>query len=183
MFRLIKTLIGLFIIFGLGYLYAIKGVTFYKIPSDSMSPTLEKNDRIVGINVSPSDLKRGDIITFLYPKASKHILVKRIIGLPGDKILIKNGDMFINGRKIIEPYIKHKADYNFKIKVPKHDVFVLGDNRNNSFDSSIWGPLPIKDIRKKIIMIYWPIKRISFFSTKPTITIRLPLHKLPLHKY
>ncbi|MCL5674231.1 MAG: signal peptidase I [Candidatus Omnitrophica bacterium] len=180
MFKLIKTLLGLFIIFGLGYLFAIKGVVFYKIPSNSMKPTLEKNDRIIGINVNPSDLKRGDIVTFLYPKASKKILVKRIIGLPGDKILIENGDVFINNKKITEPYIKEKPVYDLKTKVPKGDVFVLGDNRNNSFDSSIWGPLPINDIIKKIIMIYWPIKRISLLSIKPTFKIKI---KIPLHKY
>lgn len=180
MFRLIKTLIGLFIIFGVGYLFGIKGIRFYKIPSNSMEPTLEKNYRVVGINVNPSDLQRGNIVTFLYPKASKKVLIKRIIGLPGDKILIKNGDVFINNKKIIEPYIKEKPVYDLKDEVPKNDVFVLGDNRNNSFDSSVWGPLPIKDIKKKIIMIYWPIKKISLLSIKPIVKINI---KLPLHKY
>ncbi|MCL5409200.1 MAG: signal peptidase I [Candidatus Omnitrophica bacterium] len=180
MFRLIKTLIGLFIIFGIGYLFGIKGIKFYKIPSNSMEPTLVKNERIIGINVSPSDLKRGDIITFLYPKVSKKLLVKRIIGLSGDTVLIENGNVFINNKKIIEPYIKEKPVYSLKAKVPEGDVFVLGDNRNNSYDSSIWGPLPMKDIQKKIIMIYWPFKKISLLSTRPTFKIKV---KIPLHKY
>lgn len=124
----------------------------YFIPSGSMEPTLEINDRLMVDKVSYHFTKphRGDIVVFWppdetiaacgLPQKSDDPWIKRVIGLPGDKVEVKEGRVFINERPLQENYIAGKPKYVWGPEVvPKDSYFVLGDNRNNSCDSHYWG--------------------------------------------
>ena len=102
--------------------------------------------------------QRGDVIVFVPPSNPNEDYVKRIIGLPGEEVNIVNGQVFINGTKLDEPFEPVPGTYTMpsSIIVPEGDVFVLGDNRNNSNDSHNWGPLPIENIVGRAWVSYWP---------------------------
>lgn len=161
MIKIIKSLIVFLIIFGIGYLFGLKGVKFYEVISRSMEPTLTAGDRVIAIK--PEKLKRKDIVVINDPEGEKNVLIKRIIGLPGEKIIIKKGNVYINNVKISEPYIKEKPLYVLEKKVPENHYFLLGDNRNDSKDSSVWGPVPKELIIGKVVCLYWPFKRFKIF--------------------
>jgi len=161
MIKIIRSVIGLLIVFGIGYLFGLKGVKFYEVISGSMEPTLYVGDRI--ITVKPENLKRKDIVVIKDVEGNGDILTKRIIGLPGEKIKIKKGDVYINNEKLLEPYIKEKPIYVLVKKIPENHYFLLGDNRNNSEDSSVWGPVPKELIIGKVVCLYWPFKRFKLF--------------------
>lgn len=162
MFKIIKNLILLGIVFLIGYIFGVKQVKFLEVISSSMEPTLSIGDRIISIKVE--DIKRKDIVILYPPKGKKEILTKRVIGLPGENLKIKDGFVYINGEKIEEPYIKEKPNYEIEeIKIPTGKYFLLGDNRNESEDSSIWGPVEKENIIGKIICRYYPFKRFKIF--------------------
>jgi signal peptidase I len=162
MFKIIKNLILLGIVFLIGYIFGVKQVKFLEVISSSMEPTLSIGDRIISIKVE--DIKRKDIVILYPPKGKKEILTKRVIGLPGENLKIKDGFVYINGEKIEEPYIKEKPNYEIEeIKIPTGKYFLLGDNRNESEDSSIWGPVEKEKIIGKIICRYYPFKRFKIF--------------------
>jgi len=159
--KIIRSIIGLLIVFGIGYLFGLKGVKFYEVISRSMEPTLAVGDRIIAIK--PEKLKRKDIVVIKAPEGKRDILTKRIIGLPGEKIVVKKGNVYINNVKISEPYIKEKPIYVLVKKIPENHYFLLGDNRNDSEDSSEWGPVPEELIMGKVVCLYWPFKRFKLF--------------------
>lgn len=107
---------------------------------------------------------RGDVIVFRYPLNPQRDFVKRIIGLPGDRALLKEGVVYINGERISEKSYTIKPDFgNYgPVIVPRGEYFVLGDNRNNSEDSRFFGYVPRANIIGKAIFIYWPPQRIGF---------------------
>ncbi len=149
---------------------SISGFEARGIPSGSMLPTLEINDRIL-INKGIYRFKkpqRGDIIVFnptaaLRQQNFKDAFTKRVIGLPGEKVEIKkNGKVYINDRVLQEDYIKELTDNPYMpVVVPENSYFVLGDNRNNSYDSRYWGFVPEENIIGKATKRYWPLNRIG----------------------
>lgn len=175
--------IGLAII--LAFILRTFVVQAFYIPSGSMENTLLPGDMIL-VNKFIyyfTDIKRGDIIVFKFPKDPTKDYIKRVIGLPNDKVEIKNGDIYINGEKTDEKYTKEKAADDLVmhqhiekedngqttlvptmsiITVPEGKLFVMGDNRNNSQDSRYWGFLPRKNIKGKALTIYWPLTRLGF---------------------
>lgn len=139
------------------------------IPSESMVPTLQVGDRLIIEKVTPrfTGIARGDIIVFRPPSTSsqKEDMIKRVIGLPGDTIVIKSGKVYINGKALNEPYEAEKPSADFKpYKVPENSYFVMGDNRNDSYDSRYWGPVPADRIIGKALVRYFPIDNIHMFE-------------------
>lgn len=154
----------------------------FKIPSGSMLSTLQIGDHIL-VNKfllgTPVDIpftninlfnmpglrkpQRGDIIVFKYPEDPKRDFIKRVIGIEGDVIEARDKTIFVNGRKLIEPYAQHVDDNvsldqrdNFSpLTVPKSSVFVMGDNRDRSHDSRFWGFVDVTQIKGKAFIIYW----------------------------
>ena len=136
------------------------------IPSGSMIPTLEIGDRVL-VNkfiYRFTDPNRGDIIVFESVDKTNEDLIKRVVGLPGDEIAVKSGKLYVNGEPQREPYTNKKLpDRSFyaKTTVPKDHVFVMGDNRGNSADSRVFGPLPEKNIEGEAFLRFWPPDRIG----------------------
>ena len=175
-------------------------VEAFKIPSGSMIPTLTIGDHLLvnkfvyGPRIPFTDMrifrwkepKRGDIIVFKYPENEDKNFIKRIVGLPGDKVEIRNGVLLINDRPVrieeiadatsddgllgtSQQYVEHlgsvshrmqylhdQSDNNFgPITVPPEKVFVMGDNRDNSQDSRVWGFVQFNKILGKALIIYW----------------------------
>jgi signal peptidase I len=141
-------------------------VQAFYIPSGSMEPTLMVNDRILVAKflyrIEP--VQRGDVIVFRYPLNPQRDFVKRVIGLPGDHVQLKEGVVYVDGRRVSEKGYTIKPDFaNYgPVTVPLHEYFVLGDNRNNSEDSRFFGYVPRANVIGKALFIYWPPQRIGF---------------------
>ncbi|WP_425804855.1 signal peptidase I [Desulfitobacterium sp. Sab5] len=133
------------------------------VPTPSMLPTIQVEDRLLVDKISYkfTDINRGDVVVFQAPSnvdKRRVDYVKRVIGLPGEKIEIRDGKAFINGSELNEPYIMEEPNYTYgPIIVPKETYFVMGDNRNNSNDSHYWGVLSKKNIEGKVLIRYWPL--------------------------
>jgi signal peptidase I len=143
--------------------------TFY-IPSESMVPTLQKNDRVVVNKLSYKlhEIKRHDIVVFTTPPMVNpefKDLVKRVIGLPGDKVQGKKGRLYVNGKVQDEDYLPAGDDGTTDafgpITVPPDTVWVMGDNRRNSEDSRVFGPIPQNTIVGRVFVRIWPPSRVD----------------------
>jgi signal peptidase I len=139
------------------------------IPSSSMEPTLQINDRLIIEKVSYHFHKpeRGDIVVFsptdaLKAQNFKDAFIKRVIGLPGDQVEVKDGLVYVNGKALAENYIADKPDYTFgPVTVPPDQYLVLGDNRNNSYDSHAWGFVPRENLIGRAVVRFWPFNRLG----------------------
>lgn len=129
-----------------------------RVDGFSMRPTLEDGEFVLvsKLNYRFSEIERGDIIVFHYPMNPEQELIKRVMGLPGDHIIVQNGTVSINGQILDEPYIAASPLYAGEWVVPEGQIFVLGDNRNDSSDSHSWGFLPHENVVGKAVVIYWP---------------------------
>jgi signal peptidase I len=129
-----------------------------RVDGFSMMPTLQDGEFVL-VNKMAYHIgspMRGDIIVFQSTTERNLDLIKRVIGLPGDHIVIGGGKVTINGQTLNEPYIAAAPNYPGEWKVPDGYWFVLGDNRNDSSDSHVWGYLPIQNVIGKALLIYWP---------------------------
>lgn len=157
----------------------------FKIPSGSMIPTLLVGDHIL-VNKfllgTPVDIpftnitlfkmpglrkpQRGDIIVFKYPEDPKRDFIKRVVGVGGDVVMSKDKAVYVNGRKLVEPYTQHvdedikpgqfdRRDNFGPVVVPQGSVFVMGDNRDQSYDSRFWGFVDGSEIKGNAVIIYW----------------------------
>lgn len=139
------------------------------IPSGSMLPTLEINDRLIvdKLGYHFKDPKRGDIVVFkptakLEEENFKDAFIKRVIGLPGDKVKVKAGVVYVNDIPLEEQYIEEEPDYEYgPVTVPENEYLVLGDNRNNSYDSHYWGFVPREHIIGQAVIRFWPFDRMG----------------------
>jgi len=186
-------------------------VQAFVIPTGSMEDTLLIGDHLlvdklayappgpVSKHLMPySDVKRGDIIVFRYPVDINQTFVKRVIGVPGDRIRLENKQVYLNGQKLVEPYKYHKTEYidsyrdNFpgepnvallppgqvmlehnvvkgEVVVPPDNYFAMGDNRDSSLDSRYWGFVPRKNIIGKPLIIYWSYDAPTERLASPTV--------------
>lgn len=110
---------------------------------------------------------RGDIIVFEYPNDPSRDFIKRVIGVPGDTVVVRDGMVFVNNHPLTEPYIEAPPHYQMPARlVPAGEYFVLGDNRNNSSDSHVWGMVPWYDVIGQAWVSYWPLGDWQFFPTR-----------------
>jgi signal peptidase I len=135
-----------------------------RVENISMEPTLLPGQFILvnKLAVKLNDINRGDIIVFHHSPTEDYI--KRVIGLPGDSIVIRANSVYVNNQKITEPYIAAEPAYNGSWVVPEGELFVLGDNRNQSSDSHEWGYVPINQVIGKALVIYWPLNEFKTLS-------------------
>jgi len=129
-----------------------------RVDGASMEPTLFSGEYVVVNRLSYrlGSPHRGDIIVFHFPRDPKEEYIKRVIGLPGDEVEVRNGTVYINGQPLDENYLKVKTNYIGSWVIPEGQLFVLGDNRNNSSDSHDWGTVPLDYVVGKAVMVYWP---------------------------
>jgi signal peptidase I len=129
-----------------------------RVDGDSMLPTMVSGEYVVINRLSYrfGSPQPGDIIVFHYPRNPKEEYIKRVIGLPGDIVEVMNGAVYVNGQPLVENYLSAKMNYTGKWEVPAGQLFVLGDNRNNSSDSHDWGTVPMDYVIGKAVLVYWP---------------------------
>jgi signal peptidase I len=131
------------------------------VPSESMLSTIKPKTRILAnrLHYYAKKPQRGDIVVFKYPDNEQTLFVKRVIGLPGETVEVKNGIVYIDGEKLSEPYIKQPSSNNFgPYKVPEGRYFMMGDNRNSSWDSRYWTNKYVEKskILGKVFLVYFP---------------------------
>ena len=136
----------------------------YCVSGNCMDPNLRTGERILGSKIVYrfKSLARGDIVVFKYPEDPNKIFIKRIIGLPGETIEMRAGQVYINGNPLREPYLLHDPHGSYgpeQIKLGY--LFVMGDNRDQSNDSRYWGELPIKNVQAKAWIRYWPVNSVE----------------------
>ena len=145
-------------------------VEAFVIPSGSMEPTLQVGDRVLASKFWfwLTDPRQQEIVIFAPPPAagmSSQTLIKRVIALESDVVQIADGQVLVNGRRLAEPYLKERPDYVLPpTAVPAGMLFVLGDNRNASYDSHVWGFVPRAALRAKAFLRYWPLGRVGLLQ-------------------
>ncbi|HEY9659678.1 MAG TPA: signal peptidase I [Allocoleopsis sp.] len=175
--------IGLSLVLALGIRHFVAEARY--IPSESMVPTLEVNDRLIVEKISylMHSPERGDIIVFMPPDAAgqaclglqahsgklKDAFIKRVIGLPGDKVEVKEGKVYIDDQPLAEDYINAPPNYQWGPQVVAPDSYlVLGDNRNNSCDGHFWGFVPRENIIGRAVFRFWPANRFGTITPVPS---------------
>jgi signal peptidase I len=167
--------IGLSIILALGIRTFVAEARW--IPSGSMEPTLQIDDRLIVDKVSYrfQSPQRGDVVVFnptdaLKEQKFKDAFIKRIIGLPGDTVEVQGGRVYVNGQALRENYIADNPNYQWGPEtVPADSYLVLGDNRNNSYDSHYWGFVPRDRIIGRAVVRFWPPNRVGGINQHPTV--------------
>ncbi|MFZ0638108.1 MAG: signal peptidase I [Candidatus Acidiferrales bacterium] len=140
-----------------------------KVEGTSMAPLLSDQERIF-INKFVyrfEPIHRGDVVVFWYPLDRSKSFIKRVVGLPGDTIDIRAGELYVDGKHIAEPYVppSYFDDSSYgPIQIPPDEYFVMGDHRDSSNDSRIFGPVPRKFIYGKAVFAYWPFRQFGEIS-------------------
>jgi signal peptidase I len=162
---LLRDLIFALLIITLVLVFIIQPV---KVEGTSMLPRLHDGERIFVnklVYYDMPELERGDIIVFWFPDDPSKSYIKRVIGLPGETVQVRDGRVFVNGSELKEPYLdpRHNVTRGNEppIQVRPHYYFVMGDNRDNSSDSRSWGLVPEKYIYGKALFRYWPLSKAS----------------------
>jgi signal peptidase I len=133
-----------------------------KVEGTSMTPLISDQERIF-INKFVyrfEPIERGDVVVFWYPLDRSKSFIKRVVGLPDDTVEIREGEVYLNGKLLPEPYVPpQSADFGSlaRTRIPKDEYFVMGDHRTSSNDSRIFGPVPRKFIYGKAVFAYWPV--------------------------
>lgn len=138
-----------------------------RVESVSMQPTLFAGNFVVVNKLSYrfGEPSRGDIIVFRYPPDPElDPYIKRVIGLPGEHVLVEDGKVYINGVRISEPYLETQTQQGGEWTVPQDGLFMMGDNRNNSSDSRAWGMVPLENVIGKAFIVYWPPEKWEVLS-------------------
>ena len=137
-----------------------------RVENISMLPTLQPGEFILVNKMAYKlgQLKGGDIVIFHFPQDPREDYIKRVIGVPGDTITVQGGKVYVNNRPLTEPYISAPPQYTGSWTVPADQLFVLGDNRNQSSDSHSWGYVPLENLVGKALVVYWPLDQFKLLS-------------------
>jgi signal peptidase I len=160
---LVILLVSFVLVFGFVRPFVVEA---FWIPSASMVPTLKYGDRVL-VNkfiYRFTEPDRGDVVVFESVQGDDQDLIKRVVGLPGDEISVRGGKLLVNGEPQREPYVNERSpDRSFyaPTTVPKGHVFAMGDNRANSQDSRVFGPVPKENIEGEAFLRFWPPDRIG----------------------
>ena len=123
-------------------------------------------------------ISRGDIIVFWFPNNPNQSYIKRVIGLPGETVEVRDNHILINNQPLEEPYLDRELSHSYvnmaPVEVKKHYYFVMGDNRDHSFDSRGWGLVPEKYIYGKAMLRYWPFYEAGSLAPRPNYNVPLP---------
>jgi signal peptidase I len=154
----------LVIAIALALIIRTNAIASFFIPSGSMEDTLRRGDLLIADKLSykllHDDPQRGDVMIFRYPDNPKLDYIKRVIGIPGDIIEVHDSKVYVNGAELNESYIKEPPYSVWGPKqVPKDMYFVMGDNRNHSSDSRVWGFVPRKNFEGRALFVFWPPTR------------------------
>ncbi len=133
-----------------------------RVEGTSMLPMLEDQDRLFinKLAYRVGEIQRGDVVVFQYPRDHEKSYIKRVIALPGDELRIDHGEVFVNGRHMVEGYVPKQFEDDRsqpEMKVPPHEYFVMGDHRSISSDSRDFGPVERELIYGKAAFVYWPV--------------------------
>ena len=137
-----------------------------KVEGNSMMPELADQERIF-INkfiYRFESINRGDVVVFWYPLDPSKSYIKRVVGLPGETVQVVNGDVFVDGKRLTEPYVptEYKDGQTLgPVRVPSGEFFVLGDHRTSSNDSRVWGTVERNLIYGKAVFVYWPVQQLG----------------------
>jgi signal peptidase I len=164
---LVEVLLPLVVAFALAMTIQATVAKPFEISTGSMNPTIMPSDRVLANRLLYHfrGINRGDIVVFRPPAelGSSVPFVKRVVGLPGDVVEVRGGQVYVNGEVFfVEGAAVPRYAYG-PVTVPEDSVFVLGDNRNNSVDSHVWGFLTTKAILGEVFMTYWPLGRLRIF--------------------
>jgi signal peptidase I len=141
----------------------------FRVQGTSMLPLLEDSERII-VNkfiYRFHPIQRGDVVVFWYPKDPSVSFIKRVVGVPGDTVELRRGNLYVNDRKVSEEYVRpqfNDDESHAPVTVAKGYYYVLGDHRNSSNDSRSWGEVPEKYIYGKAIFRFWPLAKLGFIS-------------------
>ncbi len=152
------------IAFALSFLMRFYVIQPYRVEMTSMLDTLHPNDLVLVDKVSYRlhTPNRGDVVVFFPPNDLKEKYIKRVIGLPGETVEVKDGKVYVNEKPLDEPYLNSPMQYDSgPIQVPEGHVFVMGDNRSVSLDSRSFGPIEISSIVGRALFVYFPFNRIE----------------------
>ena len=161
---ILTAVVAFVLVFGFVRPYVIEA---YRIPTESMVPTLEVGDRVLANKFVHrfTEPERRDIVVFdSVEEGDDQTLIKRVVGVAGDEIQLQGGILYVNGEEQEEPYLNdadQSRGFYGPTVVPEGHIFVIGDNRGNSADSRVFGPLPLENLKGEAFMRFWPISKIS----------------------
>jgi len=161
---ILTAVVAFVLVFGFVRPYVVEA---YRIPTESMVPTLEVGDRVLANKFVYrfTEPERRDIVVFdSIAEDDDQTLIKRVVGVAGDEIQVQSGVLYVNGEEQEEPYLNdadQSRGFFGPTVVPEGHIFVMGDNRGNSADSRVFGPLPLENLKGEAFMRFWPVSKIS----------------------
>jgi signal peptidase I len=157
--RFVGDLFQTLVVAGLLFLVVNLLTARIRVESVSMLPSLKEGEFVVVNRViyRLDEPGRGDIVVFRFPLDENRRYIKRIIGTAGDTVMVMDGAVYVNGDRLDEPFISAAPHYSGEWTVAEGELFVLGDNRNNSLDSKNWGNLPAQNVIGRAELVYWPL--------------------------
>lgn len=143
-----------------------------RVENISMQPTLHEGEFVLVNKLAYrlGSFQRGDVVVFHYPRNPQEDYIKRLIGLPGDVVSVGDGHVAVNNQILDEPYISAPPQYTSSWTVPEGQLFVLGDNRNQSSDSHSWGFVPVQNVVGRALIIYWPLENLKILNEAPSVS-------------
>ena len=163
---LLETVVLVGLAFALAFAIRTLVVEPFIVPTGSMIPTIQIGNRVLAEKITYRFVRQpryGDIVVFPDPKGEHPHLIKRVIATAGQVVDLRNGHVLVNGQELVEPYTHGlpsaplTSDFKFPYTVPANDLWVMGDNRTNSGDSRVFGPIPVSEVQGHAVWTYWPL--------------------------